>query len=117
MFMAKSPSAAPASGARYLLSEWVGELVLQRFRLVTPAFGSGFRRFPGLVSRPEIGAARLGERLGLRPAPSFDLGVVARNQHLRDRLALEHRRTRVLRIFEQPVGKALLHGRGFLAHD
>src|SRR5262245_58866172 len=86
-----------------------------------PFFGRRIGRFgrsrPGQMRRPEVGAAGAGEPLGLRAAPSRDLGVVAGTQHVRDRTALPELRPRILRIFEQALGEALLLPGGFLPHD
>src|SRR5436190_24039186 len=64
----------------------------------------GFRPF--LVGRPEVRSSFAGEPLGLGLPPGFDLGMVAAGQDVRDRLALEQRRPGVLRVLQQPVGKA-----------
>ena len=80
-------------------------------------FGPFFGLFVRLVGRPEVRPALGGEPLGLGAPPRLDLGVVAGGEHLRDRLTLEDRWPRVLRIFKQSVGEAFLGRRGLLAHD
>ena len=69
------------------------------------------------MGRPEVGPAFAGEPLGLGAPPGRDFGVVAGGQHLRDRPALEHLRPGILRVFQQPVGEALVRAGGLLAHD
>src|SRR4029079_6424423 len=112
-------SVGSASNRRavFVWSEWVGELVLQSFRLVTLWIRAVFRRFADLVCRPEVGAAFRREALRLRLAPRLDLGVVPGGEHLGDRLALKNRWPGVLRVFEQPVSETFLGGGGFLPHD
>src|SRR5579862_6175092 len=81
-----------------------------RFR---PVFGL----FPGRIGRPEVRPALPRQPLGLGAAPLSDLGVVAGREDFWDRGALEHRWSRVLRIFQQAFGKTFLDARRFLAHD
>src|SRR5262245_30661524 len=64
--------------------------------------------FPTSVGRPEVRPALAGEPLGRGAAPGGDLAVVARYQDLGDGLPLPGLRARVLRVFEQAVGEALL---------
>src|SRR3974390_1255268 len=78
-----------------------------------PVFGT----VAGLVVRPEVRPARGSQTFCFGSPPGSDFGVVAGEQHIWDWLAFEHRRSGVLRIFKEPVGKALLGARGFLAHD
>src|SRR5262249_31327514 len=94
-------SVGSASNRRAVLiwSEWVGELVLQSFPLVTPCYPLlplGFRpvfgEFAGLVRFPEVGPALGGQPLRLRAPPGPDLVVVAGGQYLRYRFSLEDRR-------------------------
>src|ERR1039458_9488226 len=73
--------------------------------------------FTGLIGRPQVRAARGGQPFALGLPPLRDLAVVARQQHVRDRLALEHRRPGVLRIFQQAIGEAFLGDRGLLSPE
>ena len=65
----------------------------------------------------KIRAALLGDVLGLLAAPFGDFLMVAGKQHLGDRPALEVARPRVMRIFEEAGGEALLGKRDFVAGD
>src|SRR5215475_861900 len=112
-------SVGSASNRRAVLlwSEWVGELVLQRLWLVTLWIRAGFGPFSRLVGLPQIGAALGGQPLGLGLSPGPDFLVVPGDKDVRDRFPFEDWRPRVLRIFEQAVGKAFLGGGSLLSHD
>src|SRR5262245_23752998 len=77
-----------------------------------PFFGQHIGRFgrsrADEMRRPQVGPAGAGEQLGLRAAPGRDLGVVAGTEHVRDGAAFPELRPRILRVFEQALGEALL---------
>src|SRR5581483_3408351 len=81
-------------------------------------FRSGFgpARGAGQIGRPEVGTPLAREPFRLGAAPGGHFGVIAGAQHLGDRPALEVLRPRVMRVFEQAGGEALLGGGGLLAH-
>src|SRR5450830_1644642 len=117
-FMGNSPSAAPATGARCLSGlNGLASFYDKAQRLSPSAFGLGLGLLSGQIGLPEVRAPLPGPPLSLRPPPLGDLGVVAGQQHLRDRLPPPDRRPSVLRVFQQAVGEAFLGGRGLLAHD
>src|ERR1700680_4791611 len=60
------------------------------------------------IALPEIRAAFPGQTLRLGPPPGAYAPVIARHQHLRHRPALPNLRARIVRVFEQPLGKTLL---------
>src|SRR5277367_6342062 len=60
------------------------------------------------IAFPQIAAPFTGQPLGFSPAPVANATMVPRHQHRRDRASLPHLWPRVLRIFEQTVGEALL---------
>src|SRR4051795_6112950 len=83
--------------------------------------GLAAKRRPGMTASsfalcPKVRAALLGELFGLGAAPGRDFGVVARHQHLGDGAALPKLRPRVMWVFEQAFGEALLGSRRLLAH-
>src|SRR6516165_6971519 len=121
-FMADSPSAAQASrrsdqafdrGAKR-----VGELLRQSAGFVTSP-SLAFRRFPKTLQKggPQVRPPLSREPFGLGASPGGDLGVVARNQDLRDRPAFPQLRAGKMRIFEQSLGEAFIGGRTRCAHD
>src|SRR5262249_4275150 len=112
-------SVGSASNRRAVLtwSEWVGELVLQRFPVVTLWISPVFGPFAGLVGSPKVRPAFRRKPFCLNAPPGSDFGMVAGREYLRDRLALENRGARVLRVFEQTVSKTFLGGGGLFAHD
>src|SRR5450830_885786 len=118
MFMGNSPSAAPATGTRCLSGLNGLASFYDKARALSPsAFGLVLGLLSGQIGLPEVRAPLPGQPLGLGSPPGHDFGVIAGQQHLRDRLALPDRRPGVLRVFQQAVGEAFLGGRGLLAHD
>ena len=79
----------------------------------------GGRAFPrGLLFRhrlsdghEEVRPALAGQPLGFRAPPRGDPGMVAGDQHVRNRPAFELLRPRIVRMFEQPVLEALVVAR------
>src|SRR5665811_1138796 len=67
-FIVNFPSGS-ASNRRDVVvgSEWVGELVLQSFRLVTLGLWPVLGLFAGQIGRPQVRPALPGEPFGLRP--------------------------------------------------
>src|ERR1051326_327922 len=55
---------------------------------------------PVEIGGPQIGPPLAGQPLGLLPAERRDLGVIAGDEHVRDRAALPHLRRGVLRVFQ-----------------
>src|SRR5882757_8064102 len=98
---------------------WVGRASTTKPRPCHPI--RGLRLFgvfgPVLVGRPEVRPARFGQPFGLGPPPGPDLAMVAAGQDFRDGLALEQSRTGVVRVLQQPLGKALFRPGSLLAHD
>src|SRR4029453_13067064 len=48
------------------------------------------------IFRPQVGTALAGEPLGLGAPPGRDLGVIAGDEHVRDRAAFEQLRSRIV---------------------
>src|SRR5262245_2231997 len=104
-FIAISPSAAPVNAGR--TSAYVSGCAgfyakppnLSPFR---HGLSRGLLGLAPLVCIPQIGApfARYPLRLGAPPVRH--LGVVARQEHIRDRTAFEHLRARELGILQEP---------------
>src|SRR5665213_2727975 len=118
MFMAKSPSAAPATGARSCLVCMGWASFYDKARALSPSrFRPVFGLCPGQIGGPGVGPPLPREPLSLGGAPLSDLGVVAGREHLGDWRALQDGGPGVLRIFQQAIGKTLLGGRGLFAHD
>src|SRR6202049_3525515 len=72
--------------------------------------------FRPLATTPQIGPPFAGGPLRLAAAPRRHLAVIAGDERLRDRLALELLRPSVLWIFQQPRLEALVGARRLLAH-
>src|SRR6202030_3337291 len=117
-FMTNSPSAALCDARLRPGSSGLGELLRHRAEFVTLR-SSGPRPAAEAAQegRPEVRPARLSQPLGLGAAPGGDLGVVARGKDFGDRPALPDLGAGVVRIFQEPVRKALLGARGCRAHD
>src|ERR1700691_1751292 len=64
----------------------------------------------------QVRASLARDTLGLGATPRRDLGVVAREEHVRNCAALPFAGAGVVRIFEQPALEALLGARVLLAH-
>src|SRR5437016_8875237 len=113
-FMANSPSAARC-GAHFC------RIFKGRRRLYDrPAHLSSVGRRtpdPVEVGRPQVRPALAGQALGFAPAERGNFGVIAGDEHVRDGSVFPDLRARVLRVFEQRGGKALLCARSLLAHD
>ena len=81
-----------------------------------PGYGLARRARPeragGEMARPEIGPAGPGRELGLLPAPRADARMMARQQHLRHRVAFPDLGPGVVGVLEQTAGEALLGERG-----
>src|SRR5262245_35484380 len=118
MFIANSPSAAPATGARSRSGlNGLASLYYKAFRLSPFGFRPVFGRFAGLICGPKVRPPLGGEPLGLHSAPGPDLVVVSRGKHLRYRFSFEDRWPGILRILEQSVRKTFFCGGRLLAHD
>src|SRR5579859_5290722 len=81
--------------------------VCNKFILGLPAAAGGFR-LRGAIAFPQIGTALLGQQLRLGPAPGADPLMIARHQRVGHGAAFPNLRPRVMRVFEQPLGEALL---------
>src|SRR4029077_17343823 len=80
--------------------------VCNRFISDLPSAAGTFRR-RGAIAFPQIGAALPGQQLRLGPAPGADPSMIARHQRVGNGPAVPHGGPRVVRVFEQPRGKAL----------
>src|ERR1700730_11537828 len=80
------------------------------------AYKDNTRLRSGLVVE-QIGTATARPLGGLCTAPALDLGVMAREQHVRNLVALEDRRPRVMRILQQLLGQRFVLGRFLRAED
>src|SRR5262252_5929390 len=63
------------------------------------------------VALPQIGPALARQAFSLGPAPLADPPMIARDEDFRDRVSLPEGWASVLRIFEQPLGEALIDER------
>src|SRR3974390_1766894 len=124
----------PARGYMTLGHEWVGAafrpLSTTCHAIVAPKTakfraysepGSGLPKrwlasVPCAICGPEVRPALPGGALRPGPGPGGNLGGVAGNEDVRDRLALKYGRPGVLRVFQEALGKTLLNRRGLLAH-
>src|SRR6476620_105024 len=112
-FIAKSPSAARPSRqgagcASVPLSCHCADLALVygKGRVLSPV-RRGFWAFLALgPGYHEIGPPRPCQGLGLGAAPGCDPGMIPGGKDLRYRPAFELLRTGILRVFQEPVGKA-----------
>src|SRR5262245_19211496 len=78
---------------------------------VLSPFRHGLLGPPREISRPQIWPPFAGDPLCLGAAPGRDFGVITGQKLLWDRPAFEHWRPCELRVFQKPVGKALLGDR------
>ncbi len=96
-----------------------GRVLVESRAACHPSDGPFLGGFSGRSeAAPEVGPARLWS--AVRPPARRQAATLAWSpdgQDLRDRPALEHLRAGVLRVFQQPVGEALLVRRDRLAHD
>src|SRR6266581_7292143 len=75
-----------------------------------PGCGNGPKSglFARLIGLPEVSSTLPGQPLGLGLPEGLDAGVVAAKEHIRDGAALEQLRPRIVRVFQKPLGEALL---------
>src|SRR5262245_23904819 len=111
-FMANSPTAARRDALSCNVFEGRRRLYDRPARLSSIAGAPE----PLDIGGPEVGPPLLGHLLGFAPAECRDLGVIARDQQVRDRAALPDLRPSILRVFQESRRETLLAAGRLLTH-